>query len=277
MSDAINGSANAGNPAPSAGNGGTAGATDWTTGFPDEVRGVIQTKGWKGPADVVGSYQNLEKLLGADKAGRGVVLPKDDAPPEEWGSFYNRLGRPDTPDGYKLPLPEGDTGGFAKTAAQWFHDAGLTPKQAETLAAKWNEFSGTTAQSQQAEFEQKAAIDMQDLQREWGDKFNEQVELARRARRESGLSDEDGQAIERALGLKKAAQVFAFLGKQFAEAPIKGGEGAQPGRFGGTPEDAKARIATLKNDKGWTSRYLSGDADARAEFERLHKIAFPSS
>jgi hypothetical protein len=280
MSEAAGGSASGGQPggasgAPGAEGGAAGGAADWTSLFPDEIRGVIQTKGWKSPADAIVSYVNLEKLMGADKAWRGVVMPKDDAPAEEWAAFYNRLGRPESVDGYKLPVPDGDTGGFAKTAAQWFHEAGLTPKQAETLAAKWNEFSGSTLQSQQAEFEQKAAVDLQDLKKAWGDKFEAQAELARRARREAGLSDQEGQAIERALGLKKAAEVFAFLGKQFAEAPMKGGDGEPAGRFGGTPEDARARIAALKNDAGWTAKYLSGDADARAEFERLHRIAFP--
>nr|DAQ54396.1 MAG TPA: hypothetical protein [Caudoviricetes sp.] len=278
MSDAANGSAPAGNPAPGAGDGGAAGgAADWTTSFPDEIRGVIQTKGWKNPGDVIASYSNLERLLGADKAGRGVVLPKDDASADEWSAFYQRLGRPESVDGYKIQVPDGDTGAFAKTAAQWFHEAGLTTKQAETLAAKWNEYSGSTMQQQESQFEQQSAIDLQDLQKSWGDKFEANAELARRARREAGLSDEDGQAIERALGLKKAAEVFAFLGKQFAEAPMKGGEGASRGQFGATPEDARARIAALKNDKDWTARYLNGDVEARSEFERLHRIAFPSA
>lgn len=277
MSDAANGSAGAGNPAPGAGDGGAGAAADWTATFSDDVRGVIQTKGWKSPADAIGSYMNLEKLLGADKAGRGVVLPKDDAAADEWGAFYNRLGRPDSAEGYKLPVPDGDAGAFAKTAASWFHEAGLTGKQAEALAAKWNEHVGGTMQAQQAEFEQKAAVDLQDLQREWGDQFEAQAELARRARRESGLSEAEGQAIERALGLKKAAQVFAMLGKQFAEAPVKGGEGAGRGSFGATPEDAKARISALKADAGWTAKYLSGDTDARSEFERLHRIAYPGA
>lgn len=278
MSDA-NGSAGAGNPAPGAGDGGAAGGTpqDWTATFPDEVRGMIQTKGWKGPADVIGSYSNLEKLLGADKAGRGVVLPKDDATAEEWAAFHNRLGRPESADGYKLPVPDGDSGAFAKTAASWFHEAGLTAKQAEALASKWNEFTGTTAQAQQAEFEQKAALDVQALQKEWGEQFEAQSELARRAIREAGLTKEEGQAIERALGVGKAAKVFAFLGKQFGEAPMKGGEGEPAGRFGATPEDARARIASLKKDTGWTARYLSGDVEAKAEFERLHKIAYPGA
>lgn len=277
MSDAASGSANAGNPAPGAGGEGAAAPQDWTAAFDDSTRGVIQTKGWKSPADVVGSYTNLEKLLGADKAGRALVPPKDDAPAEEWGAFYTKLGRPEKADGYKLPVPDGDSGAFAKTAASWFHDAGLTAKQAETLAAKWNQHVGGTMHAQQAEFEQKSAVDLQDLQREWGDQFEAQSELARRAIREAGLSKEEGQAIERALGLGKAAKVFAFLGKQFAEAPVKGGEGASSSRFGATPEDARARIASLKGDQEWTARYLKGDSDARAEFERLHRIAYPGA
>lgn len=284
MTEAAAGSAAAGNPggqaAPGGGEGGAGGAAapqDWTATLPEDVRGLVQTKGWKQPADVLGSYQNLEKLLGADKAGRALVPPKDDAPPEEWAQFYGKLGRPEKPDGYKLPVPEGDTGEFAKQAAAWMHDAGLTPKQAEALAARWNEHMGGTLQSQQAEFEQKAAVDLQDLQREWGDKFEANTELARRAIREAGLSKEEGQAIERALGLGKAAKVFAFLGKQFAEAPMKGGEGAAAGSFGSTPESAKARITALRGDKEWSAKYLSGDASARAEFERLHIIAFGQS
>lgn len=279
MSDA-QGSAQAGNPANGAGaSTGTTGAVtqDWTSGFDDNTRGIIQTKGWKGPADVVGSYANLEKLLGADKAGRGVVVPRDDATAEEWATFHNKLGRPETPDGYKLAAPDGDTGEFAKTASTWFHEAGLTSKQASALSEKWNQHVSTIQQQQQAEFEQKSAIEMQELQNAWGPKFNEQAELARRARREAGLTDDEGVAIERALGLKKAAEVFAFLGKQFAEAPVKGGEGAMRGSFGATPEDARARISALKNDAGWTAKYLNGDADARAEFDRLHRIAFPGA
>ncbi len=274
-----NGSAPAGNPAPGAGDGGgAAGAApqDWTATLPEDARGFVQTKGWKGPADVLGSYQNLEKLLGADKAGRAIVPPKDDAGPEEWSAFYQKLGRPENADGYKLPVPDGSNPEFAKVAAGKFHELGLTAKQAEGLASWWNEYGGGQVQQQQAHFEQQAAIDEQDLRKEWGQNFEANAELARRARREAGLNEQEGQAIERALGLKKAAQVFAFLGKQFAEAPMKGGEGAPSSSFGGTPEAAKARITALKQDAEWTAKYLAGNADARAEFERLHRIAFPA-
>ncbi len=270
------GSVDTGNPTADAG-AGAAGPADWTAALPESARGFVQTKGWKQPADLLGSYQNLEKLLGADKAGRGVVLPKEDAASEDWAAFYNRLGRPETADGYKLPVPDGDAGTFAKDAAQWFHEAGLTAKQAEALAGKWSEYTGKMTQDSDAAYEQQAALDVTDLKKSWGKEYDAQTELARRAIRESGLSQDEAQAIERALGLGKAVRVFAALGKQFAEAPMKGGEGAGRGSFGQTPEAARARISSLKADKAWTQRYLSGDADARSEFERLHRIAYEQS
>jgi len=270
----LSGSAPAGNPAPAAG---TPSPVDWTSTFDDSTRGVIQTKGWKSPADVVGSYANLEKLLGADKAGRAIVPPKDDATPEEFSAFYNKLGRPETAEGYKLPVPEGDTGEFAKTAANWFHEAGVNSKQAEALAGKWNEHMSSVNQQNEETLAQNAEIDIQDLKKAWGKDFEGNSELAKRAMRESGLTAEDGMSIERALGVKKAAEVFAKLGKQYAEAPMKGGDSDGAGKFGFTQADALTKISALKGDPGWASKYITGDVNARQEFDRLHKIAYPDS
>ena len=34
-------------------------------------------------------------------------------------------------------------------------------------------------------------------------------------------------------------------------------------------------VQALKGDKGWTQKYLSGDADARSEMERLMRLGYP--
>jgi hypothetical protein len=63
---------------------------EWYSGLPEETRGLAEVKGWKSPADAIQSYANLEKMLGADKAGRGLVMPKEDADSTEWGQFYDK-------------------------------------------------------------------------------------------------------------------------------------------------------------------------------------------
>ena len=242
-----------------------------------DLGGWVQSKGLPDVKTALNSYRNVEKLIGAEKAGRTVVMPKDDAAPEEWSAYFDKLGRPKSAADYKLPVPDGDTGEFSKVASSWFHKAGVSAKQAEVLAQEWNAHNASAQAASDAEFTQKSAIDIQDLQKAWGDKFEANAELARRARRESGLSDEEGIAVERALGLKKAAEVFAKLGSQYAEAGFKGGDGQRATSFGATPAEAQARITALRNDKEWATRYINGGVDERAEFDRLHKIAYPAA
>ena len=45
--------------------------------------------------------------------------------------------------------------------------------------------------------------------------------------------------------------------------------------FGMTPAAAQQRVNALKADPAWSAKYISGDADARAEMSRLMSIAFP--
>ena len=75
------GSAEAGNPtAPAAApQVNTWYATDGLDeGTASQLGELVKAKGWKGPADALLSYQNLEKVFGADKAGRTILAPKSE-------------------------------------------------------------------------------------------------------------------------------------------------------------------------------------------------------
>lgn len=247
----------------------------WYEGFQDaSVKDWAAGKGWKSPEAATQSAWHLERLLGADKAGRGLVLPKDEADAEGWNNVYSKLGRPASADAYEIPVPEGDTGEFLKTAKEWFHGLGLNNKQAQGLAEKWNAHGQQMMEAEENQFLAAAERDIESLQTDWGDQFNVRAEVAKRAMREAGLTPEEGQQLERALGVAKAAKVFEFFGKHFMEHEAKGMDGGS-NKFGVTPVEAKSRIENLRGDPEFTRRYISGDADARAEMERLHKIAFP--
>jgi len=263
------GSVPAGNPDGAAATGQQA---PWYQSFPDEVRGLVETKGWQTPVDAITSYANLEKFLGADKAGRGLVLPKDDNP-DEWGQVYDRLGRPKAPDGYKLPVPDGDTGEFAKAAADIFHKAGLTTKQAEALAGWWNQTQQQMNGSQQESLVQRSEQEMAQLQQEWGKDFDANIEAGRRAARQFGVDADTISAMESSIGTRKVMELFTKIGKGLTEDTFVDGAGNRG--FGVSPEAARVRIGQLKADPGWTAKYLGGDADAKAEMERLLRAAYP--
>jgi hypothetical protein len=269
-----------GAPAVGGATGTTAPAGTWFDGFDDDAKGYVQNKGWKDPADLLGSYRNLEKLTGAGPDKLLKMPAPDDA--QGWNDFYNRLGRPETPDAYKLPLPEGDSGEFAKVASSWFHEAGLTEKQAEAVASKWNEYMGQAQQQmevqQREQYQQTVQQDNASLQQEWGSAYEQNIQVAKVAAREFGFDGPTIDKMEQALGFGGLMKLMHSIGSKVGEASFVSGESGGAGRFGVmAPAQAQAQIKALQGDAGFIKRYTAGDADAKSTMERLHKWAYPDA
>lgn len=259
-------------------------APQWYEGIEDQ--GAVawaKTRGYKldDPVDVakhamLGHY-NAEKLIGLDRAGRTVVLPKEDATPEEVAAFQAKLGRPATAKEYKLPEGLKDDP-VATTFLDVAHKAGYSQKQLDPVF----EFVAQQSQAMQAAQEQaqeaKAQADVQALRTEWGGEFELRSEAARRAVRELGLSPEEAQIIESSLGVKRSAAVFFHIGKGLLEDKGEGFGGAMGGgaKFGLTQSEAKGRIGALTKDADFRGKLLKGDAAAKAEWDNLHQLAFGS-
>lgn len=100
-----------------------------------------------------------------------AALPQEgDA--DGWNAVYAKLGRPESAEGYELPLPEGDDGAFAKTSSEWMHKAGLNKQQAQAIASEWNTFQAQQAEAQQAAIQKQVESDMTTIRQEWGAQFD---------------------------------------------------------------------------------------------------------
>jgi hypothetical protein len=170
-----------------------------------------------------------------------LTLPAKDAPPEAWAEFYKAIGAPDKAEAYELPVPEGEDGAFAKTAAEWFKDAGLLPQQAQALASKWNEFTAAQAAAAQAEeaariqaLDTKNKAEEQALKTEWGQQHDANMELARRAVRQFVPGDKAADvvaALEDRLGYAETIKLMHAIGKGLGEHDAPGlGRSAAPAR-----------------------------------------------
>jgi hypothetical protein len=218
--------------------------------------------GLKTPEDAAKKAYNLEKLLGHEKAGRTIVLPKDDADPKEQAEFYAKLGRPEKPEEYELPGAPEIAGEYAKA----MHVAGITKKQAAILA----ETNNTIELARVKQLEERSNSDFESLKQEWGGRYDANLELAKRAVQDAGLTPEDITAIEVHLGPKKTANLFAHWGKKTTEHTMITGRGES---FSVTPVQATAKIAALKEDKTWVAGYLQGEKAKVDEMAQLIKIA----
>jgi hypothetical protein len=251
-------------------------AVAWLPKADADTSGYIQTKGWAGPEDVLTSYRNLEKMVGADRAGRTVVLPAgEDA--NEWGQVFDKLGRPSNADGYKLPVPEGADPGFAKLASSKFHELGITAKQGAALAAWWNEQAGTQTSAMAAAEEAALAAEHAALAKDWGTGPDAQFrrELARRAAVHLGLDEASIAAMEKVAGYSKTMKALAKMGDLLKE---HGAEGlGEMGSFGMTPEGARSRKGQLMADKAWRDRAMNPASAEWAEIQKLDRIIFAGS
>lgn len=237
-----------------------------------EVIGTVQAKQWQGPADSVKAYANLERLLGADRAGRTFTIPKDDADADGWSQVWSKLGRPDTPEGYALPVPEGQAGEFAKQAAQWFHKAGVPVKQAQALASEWNAFMAAQAQADAQAEQQALEAEHKALEKDWGTGPAGQVqhEIARRAAVKLGMDEASLTALEKAVGYSKVMKVFAKIGELTGEHKAVGLDASSA--FAVTPEAARARKSQLMADPAWRAKAMNANSAEWAEMNRLNEI-----
>lgn len=105
--------------------------------IPDSYKDRAWLKKYNTIEDMFKGMDGAQELIGKRPAG----IPHENASPEEWNEFYNKLGRPESPDKYNIEypqdLPEGvqisdeQHQNFTKLA----HEIGLTQKQVEQLAA----------------------------------------------------------------------------------------------------------------------------------------------
>lgn len=255
-------------------------AAPWysTPAFTPELKGYIETKGFpgdeKGIVALADSYRNLEKHFGVP-AEQLLKLPKDESDKATWDKIYDRLGRPAKPEEYELALPTGDNGEYAKFIATTMHELGLTKKQAQTLALKQNEFIAAQ-ESKDAETYQ-ATIKTQDaaLRTKWGQAHDKNMQIAKGAYAELGVTTAVADAMEQAMGYSATMEFFYNLGSKIGEDKFVSANGANGFNGVMSPAAAQARIDAIKSDPVLAGRYMKGDAALRAEMDTLHRMLMP--
>jgi hypothetical protein len=202
----------------------------------------------------LGKYQGVDALARAHvelqkTIGGRVKVPGDNAAPEELAQFRKALGVPDAPEGYTFAPPEGfpadkwDKDGeaeFRKVA----HKNGIPPKAAQELL---NTYAARQAASYGA-IEAARAATVDNLKKDWGDKFATNQALADQAieahARKVGFNDDDfARMAQVGLG-EKFIRLMAALGNDAA--PITG-----PGTVGAatlSADQIQSRIREIQSD-----------------------------
>lgn len=154
-----------------------------------DATGGEQTATTEASADTTTASEttSTSNLLGGDNQTQQAAaepflqsLPgAEDA--DGWNSLYTKLGRPESAEGYELPLPEGDDGSFAKQTSEWMHSAGLNKQQAHSLATAWNSHQEAQKSAQAEAMKKYQEECVATVKKEWGSNFDANLSQAKAA------------------------------------------------------------------------------------------------
>lgn len=221
------------------------------------------------------AYRDTEKLLGGEK----LPLPKDMNDDTAMSQIYDKLGRPKSPNDYKIPVKEGDDPALSNWSKEAFHKAGLSQKQAEKIAGGFNEYIGKIIAESDRQTQEKAAADMIGLTKDWGNDMEGNKIIAGKAwnalSSELGISRDKLDALQEVLGVRDAMRLFEKIGTKIGmrEDKFEGGENGQRG--GGlsiTKAEAQQKKDALLADKSWAKRYKEKDVTAVKQIGDLNAI-----
>ena len=236
--------------------------------YKDSAIGKYATVG-----DLAKGYGEAQKLIGA----KGVIVPGENAKEEEVSKFYNSLGRPEKPEGYKFTPVEGlhpeikITPESETMFRQMIHKHGLTAKQADGMYKDYfSGASGALTKRDQATSAAKHETEKA-LRTEWGAEYDNNLNKAKRLITKYGGADGADSFGE--LGNNpKVLKTLANIAMKFSEDGfIKGG-----GETNSEVKEAQQRLTDIMLNKDhpyWNTG--AGHSEAVAEVKRLNQIIHP--
>ena len=115
----------------------------------------------------------------ADKVLRIPV----DGDVEGWQEFHQRLGAPKEASGYDIPVADGDEVGklYTDHMKESFLKMGLTPEQAKAVSQATTEFRTAADEYATQQYELDTTSAVKNLKREWGNGYERQMNVAKKA------------------------------------------------------------------------------------------------
>ncbi len=226
-------------------------APEWGSDMTPEHKAVVDVKGWKSSADVISSYNDLEKLVGHEK----IAMPKKDASGNyeagELQRVMTQLGAPADSKDYRVSadfkMPEGmaiqpELEAALKTRAR---EAGVLPAHYQFMMNELGNLvtKGSELQNKQKEDDfNNASLE---LRTKWGLAYDNNAKLANSMIESFG--GENAQDIVNKYGNDPAViELLATVGKEFSEEQL-----IKTGMTGKvlTPEAAGLEIASIRAER----------------------------
>ena len=152
-------------------------ATSWKETISEEFRNDPNIAKFTEIDALAKSYINATRMIGTDK----VAVPNQNSTEDHWNEVYDKLGRPESAEKYKLeaksevvPIEETAVKQFAENA----HKLGLNNKQAQGILEFYKNSMEQTAKQTQIDAETAQAQAQQVLRQECGKSYDANIQKA---------------------------------------------------------------------------------------------------
>ena len=244
---------------------------DFQSLIPEDYKEEKSLQNFSNMDDFVKSYLHSQKLVGADK----IPVPNKMATDEDWKAVYDRLGRPETPEGYKYNLPketkleESTLKAFSEEA----HKLGLLPKQAEGIINYYNSIAEQTEQAATVNEEAAKAEAEVELRKEYGPAYDLKIAQARNLATNTFGQDflrdtklADGSVLG---NHPQVVRAFANLASQMSEDGIVQGEATSAMTV--KEIDGEIESLTQPGSAYWDKTHIN-HRKAVGEVQRLYEL-----
>jgi len=191
-----------------------------------------------------------KRLVDANKYISSSIRLPDDGDTSGMDELYNKLGRPETVEGYKVERPQMPEGvkyneDLEKTFLGIAHKVGLNSSQVNELI-KWNQEQSVSMAADQRNSTVQA---MNNLKKEWGNAFDERVKIAEEVLNQYGNDEIEALARDNA----PLINILYEMGKNLVEGSVEGKAVSSHIR---TPDEAQKKIRELQANKEWMKIYM---------------------
>lgn len=174
-------------------------------------------------------------LTTLDELEKAKTFPAADAPDEEWDAYRASHGRPEKPEDYRLPELPKEIATNAEGYEDWFkstmHAIGADQRMAEQFFQKTVERAQSQLEAATKSQKDRAEEQTRILQAEWGDNYQGNLDLAKRAFK-TFAGEKAAKRLEE-LGLLVDAEtimMFSKIGDAISEETLVGGRPDSAGK-----------------------------------------------
>jgi hypothetical protein len=210
----------------------------WRAGLPGDLQKDETFKQFKTVGDFAKHHLEVAAKVPELEGKLKDYVPKlpDDASDADRNLYYEALGRPKTAQEYQIEGEDKNAPEWNSSYKQAFHSAGLTTSQAAQIGKWWNGQVQKMVEAHNTSITNEIAAAETRLKSEWGDKFDTNVELAKRLYQKYGEGEFD-EAFNRG----SSANRFSVIRMLVKFASLTGEDRSpQGGHSAGKPNGALA-------------------------------------